>query len=56
MSSKLIDLYRKIIKYNDKSVFIAFDINGESYYHIKQLCVMLGYKDTKDAINKHMHK
>ncbi len=39
MASKILDIYSKILKYNDDVVYIAFDSSSsEPYFHAKQVC------------------
>jgi hypothetical protein len=57
MANKLIDLYNHILQYNNNTVYIAFHSKTvEPYFHAKQLCLLLKYKDYHDAINKFINK
>ncbi|ARF07964.1 BRO-N domain protein [Catovirus CTV1] len=56
MAQKLIDLYRHMLQYDDKIVYIAFDKNSDPYFNANQLCKMLEYVDCKDAIGKYVKK
>lgn len=56
MANKLVDIYKRILKYNEHSVYIAFGNDGKPYFHINQLCEMMGYKDIKDAVKTHIPK
>ena len=45
MAEKLIDIYNRILKYNNAEIYIAFDDKStEPYFHAKQSCKLLGYK------------
>jgi prophage antirepressor-like protein len=51
MAKKLIDIYNRILTYNDNSVYIAFsDKTLEPFFHAKQVCLLLNYKDYRDVI------
>ena len=51
MTTKLIDLYNHLIKYNNDVVFIAFHSKTQdSYFHAKQICTLLKYNNYKKAI------
>ena len=57
MSSKLIDIIHRILKYNHSSVYIAFGNKTKNpYFHLKQLCTMMEYKDYHDAIRNNIDK
>jgi len=46
-----IDLFHRIVKYNDKTVYIAFSTNTyQPYFHARQLCEMLGYVNCNSAL------
>jgi len=52
MAKRLIDIYNRILSYNDNNVHIAFgDKTLEPYFHAKQVCLLLKYNDYSDAIN-----
>jgi prophage antirepressor-like protein len=57
MSNTFIDLYNRLLKYNNKSVYIAFHSKTqEPYFHAKQVCQMLDYVDYHEAIRKNINK
>jgi prophage antirepressor-like protein len=57
MANKLIDLYNHLLKYNDKTVYIAFHTKTqEPYFHAKQLCELLDYNDIKQTIKINVEK
>ncbi len=57
MAQKLIDFYKHILQYDDKTVYIAFDSKTmDPFFHGKQLCEMLEYTDYRDAIERHVNK
>ena len=57
MANKLIDLYNHILQYNNNTVYIAFHTKTqEPYFHAKQICLLLKYKDYHDAIGKFVNK
>lgn len=57
MTNNLIDFYNHILKYNNKSVYIAFSTkDAKPYFHGKQLCDLLEYKDHRDALRNNVDK
>ena len=57
MTNKLINLYNHLLKYNDKTVYIAFHTKTqEPYFHAKQLCELLDYNDIKQTIKINVEK
>ena len=57
MTNKLIDLYNNILEYNSNTVYIAFHSRTqEPYFHAKQICILLNYKDIRDAIRTLVNK
>ena len=45
-----LDVYNKLLTFNDKQIFIVFDIDGEIWFKYSDVLKVLGYVDTKDAI------
>jgi prophage antirepressor-like protein len=45
-----LDVYNKILKFNDKEIFIVFDENDEIWFKYGDVLKVLGYIDTKRAI------
>ena len=57
MAEKLIDVYNRILKYNNAEVYIAFqDKTKEPYFHAKQLCKLLGYRKYHQALKINVEK
>lgn len=57
MANTLIDLYNKIIKYNEKTVYIAFhSITNDPYFHATQVCKLLGYVNCHQALHTNISK
>lgn len=57
MASKILDIYGKVLKYNNSSVFIAFDSStSEPYFHAKQVCELLKYQNIKKALKNNVKK
>lgn len=57
MSDKLIDLYSRILKYNNNTIYIAFENKTQNaYFNANQVCDMLEYKDYRDALRSHVNK
>lgn len=55
MTENLIDIYRRILRYEGNTIYIAFHSKTlEPYFHGKQVCDMLGYVNSRDAIHKHV--
>lgn len=57
MASKILDIYGKVLKYNNSSVFIAFDsLTSAPYFHAKQVCELLKYQNVKKALKNNVNK
>jgi prophage antirepressor-like protein len=57
MASKILDVYKKYLKYNDDIVYIAFDtITSKPYFHAKQVCKLLKYSNTKFALKNNVNE
>ena len=56
MSDQLMNLFDHILKYNDKTIYIAFDSKLKPYFHANQLCQILEYNDCKRAIRINVDK
>jgi len=56
MTAKVIDIYHRLLKYNDHEIRIAFDNEQNLYFNSNQIAKILGYKDPKDALRKHVLK
>ncbi len=57
MAHTFIQLYKNLLKYDGKNVYVAFaDNTTEPYFHAKQLCELLGYVDHQDAIRTNVGK
>ena len=57
MATSLLDIYRKILKYNNHEVYIAFHYETkEPYFNAKQVCQMLEYLDCRDALRNNVLK
>lgn len=56
MSDQLMNLFDHILKYNDKTIYIAFDSKLEPYFHANQLCQILEYNNCKQAIRINVDK
>lgn len=57
MTTSLLDVYRKILKYNNHEVYIAFHYEtNEPYFNAKQVCKMLEYLDCRDALRTNVLK
>jgi prophage antirepressor-like protein len=57
MAYKLIDIYKHLLKYNNKDVYIAFHTKTqEPYFHANQLCELLGYQNNQVAISTNINK
>lgn len=54
MTNKVIDIYHRLLKYNDHEIRIAFDNEQNLYFNSNQIAKILGYKDPKDALRKHV--
>ena len=52
MSSFYLDVYNKILSINNKDIFIVFDEDGDIWFKLRDLLVVLGYNDPKDVIKK----
>ena len=46
-----LDVFNKLLKINDESIMIIFDVDGNIWFKLKDLLIALDYNDTKDAIN-----
>lgn len=57
MVNKVLDIYSRILKYDNNDVRIAFDTNtSKPYFHAKQVCVMLKYNNYKKALRNNVNK
>ena len=57
MASKLLDIYKRLLQYNDKKIYIAINSKTqEPYFHAKQLCDMLEYVNPQVAIQTNVDK
>jgi prophage antirepressor-like protein len=57
MTNKLIDIYDRILEYDDNEVYIAFhDKTQEPYFHANQVAKLLEYKDYKQALKLNVQK
>ena len=45
-----LDVYNKLLTFNDEQIFIVFDTDGEIWFKYSDVLKVLGYVDTKDAI------
>ena len=46
-----LDVFNKILKVNDKKIFIIFDKNGNIWFAMRDLFKALGYTNLNKAIN-----
>ena len=44
------DIFNQLLKINEDSIFIIFDIKGKIWFKFKDVLKILGYKNLKDAI------
>jgi prophage antirepressor-like protein len=57
MSGNYISIVNHLLIYENNNVYIAFDDKTqEPYFHAKQLCLMLKYKDYHDALKSLVNK
>jgi prophage antirepressor-like protein len=57
MADKLIDVFNRILKYNNKTIYIAFhSITNEIYFNANQVCELLGYENYKKALKNNVEK
>lgn len=55
MAEKIIDIYNRFLRYDDKTVYIAFgDKTSEPYFNAKQVCKLLRYEKAKEALQKNV--
>ena len=45
-----LDIFNQLLKVNEVSIFIIFDIKGKIWFKFKDVLKILGYKNLKDAI------
>ena len=45
-----LDIFNQLLKVNEDSIFIIFDIKGKIWFKFKDVLKILGYKNLKDAI------
>jgi len=55
MPRSFIQLYENLLTYDGNDVYVVFaDNTTDVYFHAKQLCLLLGYRDYRDAIRIHV--
>ncbi len=41
--SYFVDIFNSLLKYNDKTIFMVFDIDGQIWFGLKDLLKVFGY-------------
>ena len=53
MVNKTIDIYHHFLQYDENKIYIAFHKDTAApYFHAKQVCKMLGYRNIKRTLRK----
>ena len=57
MADKLIDVFNRILKYDNKTIYIAFHSDSnEPYFNANQVCELLGYENYRKALKNNVEK
>lgn len=48
----IINVFENLLKYNDTNIFIAFDNDNNIWFKLKDILLLLGYKDIQKAITR----
>ena len=52
----LIDIYNKLLKFNNKEINYEYDKEGQIWFKFKNITDILGYKNRKDTLRDKIEK